>query len=598
MTRQALVTSDRQRLVSKCLRMGARMAISAALICSPLLSAPALAQTSTNVNGFSLNRFEPSGGGSDWFSLESIDFRGNGRPSLGVIGDFAYKPLVLYNRNNEEVETLIEQQLFLHAGFSVNLFDRLRVGASLPIVLTQKGNDGGTTTGNLLYSAPKDAGVGDLRLGVDLRLFGSHRGFIRAAIGGYVFFPTGDRSKYTGDGRVRGAPRAMIAGDIGPVAYALQGGLHLRPVSDRGFPELGNEAWGGVALGVRPHEAVLIGPELYGTSTISNSNFGQLRASPVELLFGAHFTIADDWRLGLGAAPGLTQGLGSPRFRALLRLEYFPAIKPPSDRDKDGVFDFEDACPDEPGRRTKDPETNGCPRRPPPPPPPSDRDKDGIIDAADACPDTPGVPTDDPKTNGCPPIADRDKDGIPDSEDACPDVPGVKTDNPKTNGCADKDKDTIFDPEDACPDAAGPPDPDPKKNGCPAARVENNQIIITQQVKFKTGSATILPESDVILDAIQKIMEEHPEIKKVRIEGHTDNRGGAAYNNGLSKRRAASVVKWLVDHGIDKSRFTSQGFGFSRPIATNKTEEGRQENRRVELHIVDPPPAAEPNVVP
>ena len=582
------------------------MAISAAIACS-LQAAPALAQTTTTVNGFSLNRFEPSGGGSDWFTLESIDFRGNGRPSLGVIGDFAYKPLVLYDRNNEEKETIISQQFLLHAGFSVNLFDRLRLGASLPIVLSQKGNDGQLTgSGNRVFSAPKDAGVGDLRVGADLRLFGSHRGFIRAAIGGYVFFPTGDQAKYTGDGRVRVAPRAMIAGDLGPVAYAVQGGVHLRPVSDRAFPEVGNEAWGGAALGIRPADFVLLGPEVYGTSTIANGNFGQVRASPVELLFGAHFTIADDWRLSLGAAPGLTQGLGSPRFRGLLRLEFFPAIKPPSDRDKDGVFDFEDACPDEPGRRTKDPETNGCPRRVPPPPPPSDRDKDGIIDAADACPDTPGVATDDPKTNGCPPVADRDKDGIPDSEDACPDVPGVKTDNPKTNGCADKDKDGIFDPEDACPDAAGPPDPDPKKNGCPAARVENNQIIITQQVKFKTGSATILPESDTILEAVQKIMEEHPEIKKVRIEGHTDNRGGAAYNNGLSKRRAAAVVKWLTSHGIDKSRLTSQGFGFQKPIATNKTEEGRQENRRVELHIVDPPPTesgtppapAAPGVVP
>src|SRR6185436_2417883 len=137
----------------------------------------------------------------------------------------------------------------------------------------------------------------------------------------------------------------------------------------------------------------------------------------------------------------------------------------------------------------------------------------------------------------------------------------------------------------------GPPDPDPKKNGCPAARVENNQIIITQQVKFRTGSDKILPESDTILEAVQKIMEEHSEIKKVRIEGHTDNRGGKAYNDNLSRKRAAAVVKWLVGHGIDKSRLTSQGFGFSRPIATNKTEEGRQENRRVELHIVDPPPA-------
>jgi OOP family OmpA-OmpF porin len=589
MTRQCLFSDRQQRPGSVSVRMGTLAAVASAL----LATTPVLAQTNTTVKGFALDRFEPSGGGSDWFSLESIDFRGNGRPSLGVIGEWAYKPLVLYNRNDEEVATVVDQQLQLHVGFSVNLFDRLRLGASLPIIAYQKGNDV-SVIGAGMYRGPNDAGIGDLRVGMDLRLFGSHRGFIRGAVGGYVFFPTGDPAKYAGDDRVRVAPRAMIAGDIGPVAYAVQGGVHLRPGQERAFPELGNEVWGGAAIGLRPNDSILIGPEAYGSSTFSNGRIGLTKATPIEVLFGAHFTIADDWHLGLGAAPGLTQGLGAPRFRALLRLEYFPAIKPPADRDKDGVFDFEDACPDEPGRRTSNPETNGCPRRLPPPPPPSDRDKDGIIDAADACPDTPGVATDDPKTNGCPPVADRDKDGIPDSEDACPDVPGVKTDNPKTNGCADRDKDGIFDPEDACPDAAGPSDPDPKKNGCPAARVENGQIVILQQVKFKTGSAVILPESDIILDAIQKIFEGHPEIKKVRVEGHTDNRGGAAYNKNLSQKRAAAVVKWLVSHGIEKSRLTSEGFGFSRPIATNKTEEGRQENRRVELHIVDPPQSETP----
>jgi outer membrane protein OmpA-like peptidoglycan-associated protein len=576
--------------------MGVGAAIAAALL---FAAAPTRAQSSTSIEGFSLNRFEPSGGGSDWFSLESIDFRGTGRPSLGVVADYAYKPLVLYNLNDEEVTNLITNQFLLHIGFSVNLFDRLRLGASMPIVLHQEGNNGSVFGVAGQYTAPTSAGIGDLRAGADLRLFGSHRGPIRAAVGAYVFFPTGDKAKYTGDGRVRVLPRGMIAGDVGPLAYAIQGGVQLRPVSQPGaFPTLGNELWGGAAVGVRLADFVLIGPEAYGSSTISNSNFGDKKATPIELLAGIHFTIADDIHLDLGAAPGLTQGLGTPRVRVLARLEYFPAIKPPSDRDHDGVYDFEDACPDEPGRRTKDPDTNGCPYRAPPPPPPPDRDKDGIPDAVDACPDTPGVATDDPKTNGCPPIPDRDKDGIPDSEDACPDTPGVKTDNPKTNGCADRDKDGIFDPEDACPDAAGPPDPDPKKNGCPAARVEHNQIIITQQVKFRTGSDKILPESNTILEAVQKIFEEHTEIKKVRVEGHTDNRGGKAYNDGLSRRRAAAVVKWLVDHGIDSSRLTSQGFGFSRPIATNKTEEGRQENRRVELHIVDPPPPADSGAAP
>ena len=79
-----------------------------------------------------------------------------------------------------------------------------------------------------------------------------------------------------------------------------------------------------------------------------------------------------------------------------------------------------------PGRRTSDPKTNGCPR--------TDRDGDGVFDDEDACPDKKGVRTDDPKTNGCPP-PDRDDDGVLDAEDACPDVPGVHTNDPKTNGC-------------------------------------------------------------------------------------------------------------------------------------------------------------------
>ncbi len=81
------------------------------------------------------------------------------------------------------------------------------------------------------------------------------------------------------------------------------------------------------------------------------------------------------------------------------------------------------------------------------------------------------------------------------------------------------------------------------------------------------------------------IFNEHPEIKKVRVEGHTDNRGGAAMNMGLSSRRAASVAAWLIKHGVDKSRLSSKGFGLTKPIDSNATEEGRQNNRRVELHI-------------
>jgi len=112
-------------------------------------------------------------------------------------------------------------------------------------------------------------------------------------------------------------------------------------------------------------------------------------------------------------------------------------------------------------------------------------------------------------------------------------------------------------------------------------------VKITEQVKFKTASADILAESEPVLRAIALIFKEHPEITKARVEGHTDNKGAAAYNKDLSKKRASSVATWLIRAGIDKGRLTSEGFGLEKPIDTNATDEGRQNNRRVEIHIVD-----------
>jgi OmpA-OmpF porin, OOP family len=190
----------------------------------------------------------------------------------------------------------------------------------------------------------------------------------------------------------------------------------------------------------------------------------------------------------------------------------------------------------------------------------------------------------DPAKHGCP-IRDRDRDGILDEDDACPDLKGVANPDPKKNGCPDTDGDTIIDPEDACPTAAGPPNEDPKKHGCPVARVEQGQIRILEQIKFKFDSAEILGESNYILDAVSKILVDHPEITRISIEGHTDNVGSAAYNKTLSQKRAASVLSWLVAHGIDPSRLSSAGFGLELPLTENETEEGRRQNRRVEFHI-------------
>jgi outer membrane protein OmpA-like peptidoglycan-associated protein len=603
------VRGDDRHMKTMKLRSSRAGCAAAVVVCA--WSATANAQTRATP-GAALNRFEPSETGSNWFANESLDLRGDFRPAFGVVGDFAYKPYVLDNADGTENTAIIASQLYVHHGASLNQWNRLRLGVSLPVAVEQDGES--KTVGSRQYVAPTDGGVGDLRISADLRLVGAYGDPFTMALGGRFWTPTGDSSQYLGDGQVRVGPRLSIAGDVAAFAYAAGLGVVYRANDTpfNGHPT-GTEVNFAAAAGVRvANRALLLGPELQGSTIVSEGGaaFGD-RTTPLALLLGGHYD-AGDVRFGLGAGPGLSRAAGTAQLRALGSIEWMPAVEKaaaaPRDRDRDGIADGADACPDVAGVATNDPRTNGCP---------PDRDGDGVLDTVDACPDAAGVRTDDPKTNGCPP--DRDGDGVLDHVDACPDVAGAKTDDPKTNGCppdrdgdsvvdgvdacpdvagvksddpktngcpSDRDKDGIVDNEDACPDFAGPKHSDAKKNGCPLARVEAGQVKILEQIKFKTNSAEIV-DSQPILDAVKATFKEHPEIKHVRIQGHTDNAGSAAYNKALSTRRAASVKAALIKAGIDARSLSSEGFGFERPIADNGTDEGRAANRRVEFHIED-----------
>jgi OOP family OmpA-OmpF porin len=554
-----------------------------------LAAGTASAQTAA---GFALDRFDPSERGSDWFVLDSLDLRGHVRPALGVVGDFGYKPLVVYDTSGSERTAVVKDQLFLHLGGSLVLWDRLRVAANLPILVYGNGSQG--SIGTAAFPSPSSAAAGDLRLGADVRLLGEYGGVATLALGAQLYIPTGSQKGYAGDGKVRGVPHLALAGDVGPIAYAAKLGIELRPDAGSSYGSAtGSDAQFAVSAGVRAvQHRLLVGPELFGSSVVGHSgSFFSKPATPVEAILGAHYAfVPSGVKAGVGAGGGLTRGYGAPEVRVVASLEWAPGIEapppkvePPPDSDGDGILDRDDACPETPGVKTDDPTTNGCP-------PPKDRDKDGVLDKDDACPDEAGVETDDPKTNGCPPPKDRDKDGVLDDDDACIDEPGVKTDDPKTNGCPppkDRDKDGVLDADDACPDEPGEKSEDPKRNGCPKAVITATEIKIFEQVKFKTGSAALLPESNPVLTAVLDILTSHTEVKRLRVEGHTDSHGGAAMNRKLSAARAASVVTWLVSHGVDKDRLTSQGFGPDRPIDTNSTEEGRQANRRVEFHLAE-----------
>jgi OOP family OmpA-OmpF porin len=542
--------------------------------------------------GFALNRYNPAERGSDWFANESLDLRGHLRPAVGIVGDWSYKPLVLYAPGGEdELGAIVEHQLFAHVGGAVVLWDRLRGGLSVPLLLYSAGEELTTTTAT--FASEEGSAFGDLRLSADARLFGVYTDPWTMALGVQVHLPTGNQDAYAGDGRVRLQPRVLGAGNSGPLAYAAQLSFNYRAHSGEldGAP-FGSELTFTAAAGIRLLEQkLLLGPELYGSTVVSEGDAAfDRRTTPVEVILGGKYRIDEAWRVGAGVGPGLTRGFGSPKLRVLLALEFFPEprrqVAPPpepKDRDGDGILDDADACPDEPGVASDEPERHGCPL-------PEDRDGDGILDADDACPDEPGVASADPHRHGCPAAEDRDGDGIFDEEDACPDEPGVASADPQKQGCPvaeDTDGDGILDDEDACPKDAGEPNSDPKKHGCPKAIVTAEKIEILERVEFETASATLRPESEEVLDAVWKVLGQHSELTKIRVEGHTDSRGNDAYNKALSRRRAASVVTWLTERGVERSRLVPEGYGEEQPIDSNETDEGRQNNRRVEFRILE-----------
>lgn len=567
--------------------------------------------------GYASNHFNPSERGSRWFVLDTLDIEGNGRLAIGMVNDYSYRSLVLYRGSGTVENSVVRNQYIAHLGASMTVADRVRIGVGVPLQLFADGH--AATIGGVLHRPAEDVSVGDVRLSLDARLLGDPRSSAILAVGSEFFLPAGTPSAYTGDGKPRALPRVLFAGEAGMFAYAARVGFQIRERNEAwGEGQIGSGlvfgASGGVLLLDRK---MLVGPEVFGSTVTANSRAFDARTTPVEGILGAHYDLGENLRVGAGVGAGFTRGYGAPVFRGLVSFEWVPGDAKPeapkadatADKDNDGVPDKDDACPFIAGPKSDDMLKNGCPPADAdrdgvpddqdacplvagkaPNGCPGDTDGDGINDAEDACPSTPGVRTADPKTNGCAPT-DRDGDGVNDAEDACPDQKGMRTTDPKTNGCPDPDRDHDGVPNDvdACPDEPGKADPDPKKNGCPKAFLQGGVIKITDQVKFKTASAEIATgkDSEEVLQAVLSVLKAHPEIAKVRVEGHTDDRGDAKKNKALSLDRAKSVVKWLGAHGIDAKKLEAQGFGQERPIDSNNTDEGRTNNRRVEFHVED-----------
>ncbi len=234
-----------------------------------------------------------------------------------------------------------------------------------------------------------------------------------------------------------------------------------------------------------------------------------------------------------------------------------------NDRDKDGIKDSEDACPDVFGLA----QFQGCP----------DTDGDGIADKDDNCPEVAGPV----ENNGCP-WPDTDGDGVLDKDDACPNVAGPV----ENKGCPwpDTDGDGVLDKDDACPNVAGLKE----LNGCPRTAVEvaKDTEAALKDILFNFNKATLRPESEPKLDVAAKYIKEFNGGQYL-VVGHTDKKGADAYNLKLSRERAASVVKALEARGVKAEQLKSKGVGEAEAtVAETASDAERLVDRKVEVKAI------------
>ena len=507
-----------------------------------------------HAQSFRLDRFRAAERPEDGFAVRRLERFGHLQLAALLTADYAHDPLTIERLSSgKEVQGVVDHQLTLALGLSLSLWERVIAFASLEAVPLMRGPN--VPVG--FVPPADDPGLGDVALGARVRLLGAPDDLFGLGVQAALLLPTTGMQAYRGEDAVAVRPELIAELRPGPVRVSFNVGSLVRARQRLVDARVGSELVYGAAVGVRVLRPLELLAELTGAFGVHD--FGAREVTDLEWRFGAKYASPFGLFVGAAAGTGFTSGVGSPDARAVAQLGYrllhrerepgaVPRQAPvgEADRDGDAVPDARDGCPADAEDRDEVEDSDGCPEL--------DDDRDGVPDAGDACDDVAEDPDGFQDGDGCP-EPDNDQDGVPDAEDACPDVAGVI----EERGCAAK-----------------------------VTLTEEGSIEIVQQILFATDQAEILPESHPTLEAVAATLARHPEIAKLRIEGHTDDVGPTFRNLTLSQARASAVVRWLGEHGVAQERLVAYGCGEQHPVTQGETEEGRARNRRVVFQAVTP----------
>lgn len=470
----------------------------------------------------------------------------------GFIGrgtlSYARDPVLLVGGADGQGDSLVGDllQLDLAAGWGAG---PVRAALVVPVV----------TASSDLYSGA--FGVGDLGLDVKGQLADPEDGF-GFALTGRLTAPTGTDAVPLGGAGVGYDVRAVIDKPIGDLRVLANLGYQGRPDGDL------DPILAGDALLFRVGAGYALSPDAGVSVDLGGApNLAQLDdpyAVPVEVLAGGWARVSDTLVLRGGAGTGVTRGIGAARARVLVGLGWWPAVD--DDPDGDGITGAGDQCPDQA------------------------EDMDGIAD-------TDGCPEDTTRLSML--IKDPYGGAVSEAEvtlwkgderidaRAVGDVlvePGPWRIHVEAEGYETLDDLFTVSPNEPL-QLVKVLEPEPVFTPLGRVTVTADKIEIAEKIYFQTGSADIRMESFDLLQEIARTIREHPEVTRLRIEGHTDSRGSAEVNLRLSQERAEAVRFFLIDHGVAAERLTARGWGEEQPVDTRETEAAYDRNRRVEFVI-------------
>lgn len=459
--------------------------------------------------------------------------------------DAGYKPVRLGPAGR------IESRLGGWAQLAARLSEGLSIFAQLPVTLRQAGDVSALGIPQPAFGFT----VGDVRVG-------ARHGFLRGPLDLSaqlsLELATGAAGSLTDEPRI--AVEALVSASRRRGPWELIGNalVDFRAPSDVGPVKLGT------SLGLRGGAAYWFSPRAraYGEIDVSSS-FRALAQESIPAEWRAGGTVCATPALAVDLAGGtrLDNGLGAPSLRGVVAVRYSPQLcRPPKvETQEPGLAELMARIAEEKAAREKEEKAARLPSLL------ADSELDareavlraGALDLVDASEASAlarasAFAEEDRR--------DTDGDGVPDRLDNCPAQKGPAS----NHGCPPSDRQVVA--------------------------LHDDRIEILDKVYFTPGTTRIQPRSTRLLNQVANVLKSHPELLKLEIEGHTDDRGSIAMNTRLSLARARAVVQALMRRGVSPTRLVAKGAGPSRPVADNRTRQGREKNRRVEFRVIERKP--------